>query len=595
MESSKLWDLVSNEKRITGHPSAKQLIRVIEGKTDRMPSGYPYICEASFIRFIRFTPHLFADGWSILKWVADLAPFIEQITDREERESMVRAIKVVRNMVQTAAITAPSDLWLARQILSTYKELGVLDLLLDDEVIDPDHFAAKHGLNARLLKVDFHFLYARGLLEYEPPCFIAPLDPASQTVLRKIETLPEQFRMDWVKPWMRLFSGDEAEWAQARQWLAFSGDRTRANMAWAPTHEEIEMGYRILPMILAIRGLDLADQLKQGEKPEKTLAFFPDEAARLFERAGLMENGLATALGDRVFKRGPGPFGIIGAYYPYLNLHHKILTSDKEKVWVSRGENVAASQDANRKTFKMANHALDAFCHDTHFRYSIFIEHAVGKGEAIRQRYNHDGETDIRYFGADLENAAIDQAVAEQKKGVLPRNMEFIRSADIGRPEKIVDYLKQAGLDTHGAVMMVGNGFHEIRDQTNEKMVAVLKGYREAGILILFTEETGLTDADLRATAWNTYHAGFRHVHEMSGQGLRPAWNSAYRQKIWSWRRCALKAGYVILNKYTHGTRPIYPIKKKGRDNPSISVTYFCVPRSLARDLNLESDDQTGE
>ena len=49
---------------------------------------------------------------------------------------------------------------------------------------------------------------------------------------------------------------------------------------------------------------------------------------------------------------------------------------------------------------------------------------------------------------------------------------------------------------------------------------------RENGLL--FTEETGLADDDLRATAWKTYHVGFRWVRETSGQGLRPAWDREY-------------------------------------------------------------------
>ena len=54
-------------------------------------------------------------------------------------------------------------------------------------------------------------------------------------------------------------------------------------------------------------------------------------------------------------------------------------------------------------------------------------------------------------------------------------------------------------------------------------MIQVFKQYCDAGIVLIFTEESGLSDEDLLATGWNTYHSGLRYVHELSGQGLRLA------------------------------------------------------------------------
>ncbi len=127
--------------------------------------------------------------------------------------------------------------------------------------------------------------------------------------------------------------------------------------------------------------------------------------------------------------------------------------------------------------------------------------------------------------------------------------------------------------------MMVGNGFHEVRDQTNEKMAAVFKAYRDAGIILIFTEETGLTDEQIREAAYNTYHAGFRWVHRTSGQGLRPSF--APDGDIRSWFESATSGDYDVLMDYTRGTRSIYPYAAPKEDNPSISVTYFCVPKGL--------------
>jgi hypothetical protein len=136
--------------------------------------------------------------------------------------------------------------------------------------------------------------------------------------------------------------------------------------------------------------------------------------------------------------------------------------------------------------------------------------------------------------------------------------------------------------------MMVGNGFHEIRQQTNSRMIEVFAEYEAAGFVLIFTEESALENDDLLQTAWNTYHAGFRYVHELSGQGLRPAVDRGGQSVRWSWRRCAAQAGYVVLERFSYKSRTIYPYKKPERENPSISETYFCVPHKIAEALHIE-------
>ena len=126
--------------------------------------------------------------------------------------------------------------------------------------------------------------------------------------------------------------------------------------------------------------------------------------------------------------------------------------------------------------------------------------------------------------------------------------------------------------------MNVGNGFHEVRNQTDEKMAEVFSQYHSAGILIIFTEETGLTDDQLLATAWNTYHAGFRYMHDLSGQGLRTYNRRGRLPRQLSWQDCARAGGYEVLERFTSKGRAIFPLEP-GADNPAISVNYFCVPK----------------
>ena len=95
--------------------------------------------------------------------------------------------------------------------------------------------------------------------------------------------------------------------------------------------------------------------------------------------------------------------------------------------------------------------------------------------------------------------------------------------------------------------------FHEIRSVSDQRVVAALRGYAGAGIVLLFIEETGLSASEIRETAWNTYHAGFRYTHELSGQCLRPSVDHPDMRKSWS--RCIAEAGYVLLDEFTSRTR----------------------------------------
>lgn len=572
---------------LASHPQAGRLLELLCSRIRSTPSGYPYLDDAIFIGFIRRVPHLFRDGLAILHWADRAEDLVSRLPEHETRTSLEGALRVLRAMVRTAAVTAPSDLWLMRQVLGEHARRGIVDDLLADRILEPASYATERELSRRQLKIDFHFLYARGYVDHEAPCFLAPPSAAVRAALARVTPLPASSKGDWVERWMDHFDGGGAT-ADLVEWLAFAGGPDRARTTWIPILDEIEIGYRLVPIVLALQGLGMTSALGVGREISTVVPHLFEAAEGLLTRAGCVAEGRVTALGARVFARAPGPFGIIHAYHPYLDRLDEVLGDQRgERTWVRRGANVAASQDANRKTFQLANQALDAFCEATGFRFTSFVEHAVGKGEAVRQRFLQDGEADVRYFGADLEDAAIEEAEAEQRAGRLPANMEFIRGADIGQPLRVVDHLRRRGLEPRETVMMVGNGFHEVRDQTNERMIEAFRGYAAAGVVVIFTEETGLTDADLRATAWNTYHAGFRYVHEMSGQGLRPSWDSAFRKTLWSWRRCAEAAGYVVLDEYTRGTRPIYPIRKPHRENPSISVTYFCIPRALAESLGV--------
>jgi len=362
--------------------------------------------------------------------------------------------------------------------------------------------------------------------------------------------------------------------------------------------EDIEVGYRLVPLALGLWASGRSGELlSEGQLSEEGLCPNRPElgvAARqvLIAAGSLSDDGRWTPVGERLFGRGIGALGIIEAYHAYMDALPRVLREGRGAVHVSRGANITASQEANRKTFKAANDALDSFCAATGFSYSLYIEHAIGRGEATRQRFERSGDSSVHYFGADLEDPAIDAAEAEQAAGNLPAAMRFVRNADIGRPAVLVQAIEDAGVATEGGVMIVGNGFHEIRGQSDSRMVEVFEAYEKAGLILLFTEENALSVDDLLETAWNTYHSGFRYVHERSGQGLRPAETPApsthTRPLPASWTECATRAGYVRASGYCARSRTIYPYPTSNGHNPSISVNHFFVPGRIAAQLGLE-------
>ncbi len=576
------------------HPQAELLTEVVLGETNVSSSGFPYISDRSFHLFIQKVPHLFRHGEAILEWLAVVKRNIADSKSiaADEAASINRAIQVLRTVVYTAGVTAPPDLWLVKQVLATHQQLGITEDLRLAEGLDPAESAARRNLSVRHLMSDLNLLFSRGYLRKAGTRFFASNDPLVAAALDAAPGIEERHRVNLVPRLAAWFGGNSADTELLSDWLRFDFVE-RPTGSWIADRFQIELGYRLTPLVLSLKVCEFTDKLSEGTVFSDAVPRSLPEMIRILEHAGIVEDGRITDFGDRVFERGPGPFGIVGAYHPYLNNLASLLTSGAAGVHVQRGENVAASQDANRKTFEQANDKLDAFSKKYGFRYAVFIEHAVGRGEATRQRMQRSGESEIRYFGADLEDAAIDQAVEQQKRGLLPQNMEFIRSADIGNPAKVVEFLAARGLANEPTVMMVGNGFHEIRQQTNDRMIEVLRSYQRAGFVLIFTEESALDNDDLLQTAWNTYHAGFRYVHELSGQGLRPAVDREGRSDRWSWRRCAAEAGYLVVEGLSYKSRTIYPYKRPQKENPSISETYFCVPARIAESLAIPDAEIT--
>ena len=568
--------------------------------TGTTSAGYPYLSKAAWRTLRDEVPLLFSAGARALEAAARLQADAEALP-KDEGQTQKQAMRVVRQVVNTAAITAPPDLWLMRNLLGAFASLGLQKRLLEGAALVPEACEVDgQALDPDVLATDLGFFHARGLVELYDDGYRIAGHPTVRAVWEAATPLPEGLPASTTRWWRDLFSGVSADPQRAARLRALGEDlhpcleETRTH--WIATPEEVELGFRLLPVVLGLRATEKTSEFGEGTRISTADWPHADEGAvaaglRILEAAGWIaslerekENPVyaVTPLGARGFSRGPGPFGIIETYQAYLDRSVDLLLQGTADVWVERGENVGASQDANSRAFHSANDALDRYCAETGFTYDVFVEHAVGRGEATRIRFERSGEDVIRYFGADLEDAAIDEAKREQERGVLPSNMQFVRRADIGRPEILKAAFEEAGIEPKGAVMIVGNGFHEVRDQDFQSMTEVFRGYREMGMVLLFTEENALSVEDLRNTAWNTYHAGFKYVHDLSGQVLRPGvartpHRSGHLMRA-AWEECAEAAGYVRADQYCSRTRTIYPYPTKDGHNPAVSRNHFFVP-----------------
>ncbi len=580
-----LKDYLKDELSILGPKGTQDcLVSILSGKAFLGKSGFPVIETSSYDLFLNNIPHLFKNGNNFLSCAQQINEKIKKTDDlkREDSSSIERALDVLKRVTLTAAITAAPDLWVLRHLLSTLKVTRIDEKILAGGWLNIHKLSVDEKFNFDHLKNIFGFIYSRGYLDFKILDNEFYYKNLSSDLFNSCLPIPQELPCNFIPTIATYLKGKED--FEARLIDQFLEVKTSGLPAksWVASSFEVDIGYALMPMVLALRSIDKTKELKLGKNILEQGPYYTQSMIDLLKKAGAIDkNHLVTAIGERIFLRGPGPYGIIHAYYPYMDKHIELLNNKpEEKIWVARGENVAASQDANAKSFQKINDSIDQFSKDTGFELKVFIEHAVGYGEASRQRFQRSGEKGIQYFGADLEQSAIEKAMEGQREGKLPKNMKFIGNADIGRPEILINEVQKHGLSLSNSIMVVGNGFHEVRDQTNEKMISIFESYAKAGILIVFTEESGLQDEDLLQTGWNTYHAGFKYVHHISGQGLRPAIDKdGDLGKKFSWKKCAELAGHEVLEQYTTRTRSIFPHRKDGY-NPSISVNYFCVPRN---------------
>jgi hypothetical protein len=140
------------DAQIWRDPIARELLPVLASPTGKTSAGYPYLNRSAFERLRDWVPHILQSGPRVLEAIDRIQARAPEVED---------AARVVRQVVRTAAITAPTDLWLLRHVLSCLGRLGLLPRLLDGETLLPEE---QDALDPAELRIDLTFLLARGYL-----------------------------------------------------------------------------------------------------------------------------------------------------------------------------------------------------------------------------------------------------------------------------------------------------------------------------------------------------------------------------------------------------------------------------------------------
>ncbi len=294
------------------HPHKTELTRVLTSKTSLSTSGFPYISQSSFELFLQEIPHLFVYGRDLLNWLAHLEEGLQHSNPFQKSEvtSLQKAIFVLRNVVYSASICAPSDHWILKHILSVHAKIGLVHIFQDGGYLDREELADKLGLARRHLGWDLSFLHSRGYLRSRGSRYALAQCFQASDIFLQAKPLQEKFLTDMVDPIVKVLSGNASgtERDLVREFYDYP-ETQHIPKSWQADHFQIGIGYRLVPSVLALHVLKITSTIKAGAKlPD----LFP-EMERLFTDAGILQGDSVTSLGARVLSRGPGPFGIIHA------------------------------------------------------------------------------------------------------------------------------------------------------------------------------------------------------------------------------------------------------------------------------------------
>ena len=282
-------NLIERLRQDLGSHEAEPLFDVITPllltPTGTSSAGYPYLEQAAWERFRDSVPHLFAAGARLLDLVERSRALLQSYEADSERDSALAVCRVIRQVVRTASITSPTDLWLMRQVLANFKILGLSERLLGGEAIYPRacfEEGKDRALDPEQLEADLLFLLARGVVEQYDEGFRMAGHPRVRALLEQLEPLPGNLPSTTTSWWKDLFAGEPLAPAQlgTLSWLGFSCPAAREDVAqnhWIATQGEVEIGFRLVPLVLGLRAVNATDDFAAGMilSPERLSERYP--------------------------------------------------------------------------------------------------------------------------------------------------------------------------------------------------------------------------------------------------------------------------------------------------------------------------------
>ncbi len=568
---------LNNHPQIASHPHWNDILSII--RTSDYSEDYPTISSDAFQKFIKNIPHLFAEGAALLELTNAGLEILKDAKSDEERR-IAAGLKVIETMVNTAALTAPAEGWGLRYILSALKASGVATQLARVGNINHAAYALAHKVDAQELYHQLESLYARGLLNKNGDTYLIP-DHHGGFVWDEVQVLhPEMIKTNIAKVLIEHIKGNLDQSNLLDLWLAdhpeVSRDHDQYN-AWVMDYRQIQLSYYLMPLVLALTSVGM--KAKAGTRA--VVDNLPQKARGILEEAAYIdEDGLWTPLAQRVFKKGPGPFGIIYAYWTKFR---------EDGTALERDTNIFGSAMAHGSTFEeMVSNGI-RYVTDTEEKPPFVMEHAVGNASAhqqwLKQTANNTELNQIQLLGFDYENKALDSGARQlRSEEKLPPNT-ILEQADIGNPAQMTQALKEHGISKdqlRQTLMFVGAGLHEIR-QSDQEIVGTMSQYEQLGIVIVANETTDYSSEQLRSSGWQSYHGIFRYLHWKTGQVLRPDGDYGAELGRMSWPEVVVRANYEYLPQYSSETRRLFPVKMDKRLNPPHRRTYFLRPKSLIK------------
>lgn len=200
----------------------------------------------------------------------------------------------------------------------------------------------------------------------------------------------------------------------------------------------------------------------------------------------------------------------------------------------------------------------------------------MGAAQGIQIWFDrHPVGSNVKCIGADISDECIAIASRLKKSGLLPPDMSFSKLA-IQDANKLMQSLRSKGLEPRRTVMMIGNGLHELSET---ELLDCLRQYALAGIRLVITEESLLDSQAILGSGWNTYHAGFRLIHALSGQSLRPSCEiDGLIEPVRSWSDVFKASGYTLRKDCSRESRRLVLADDAPFQNQPSSKTYFLEP-----------------